>query len=196
MIRAIGRYFHGGENGGRRNVVLAIAVYGALALTAAVLLARLQSTQSRMHELLLADDRAVFNRATVEYSRTVEAVLRAEASPKPGDVDLIRRRFDILHNRLTLFQSSSEATVLLKDLPCFPVLVAKLDQTLQSADTVLDGTRGPLSPADNARLMAALDALRPPLEATLAGVLASSGQHRDAMQGELDQLYVLLDTSV
>jgi PAS domain S-box-containing protein len=196
MVRAIGRYFREGEHGGRRNVVLGVAVYAVLALTAALLLARLQQTQSRMNELLLADDRAFFNRATVEYSRTVEAVLRAAAAPKPGDTDLIRRRFDILHNRLALFQAGSEATVLLEDLPSFPVLVAKLEDTLRISDAVLDNAQGPLPQADNARLIAALDALRPSLEATLAGVIASSGQHRDAMQSELDQLYVLLDTSV
>jgi PAS domain S-box-containing protein len=197
MIQAIGRYLRSGENGGRRNVVLAIAVYAVLALTAVVLLARLQQTQNRMHELLVSDDRAIFNRATVEYSRAVEAVLRAQAAPKPGNTDLVRRRFDILHNRLTIFQAGSEATLLLEDLPSFRVLVAKLGDTLRISDAVLDVEHGPtLSPESTAHLMAALDALRPPLEATLAGVIASSGQHRDALQSELDQLYVLLDTSV
>ncbi len=109
-----------------------------------------------MNELLLSDDRAFFNRATVEYSRTVEAVLRSRADPQPGDTDLIRRRFDILHNRLSLFESGSQATVLLEDLPSFPVLVAQLGETLRISDAVLDGAGDQtLSPDAKARLMAA-----------------------------------------
>jgi PAS domain S-box-containing protein len=197
MIPAVGKLLRSNDVSGRLGVIAAAALYALLAVALAVFIVRLQQAESRMHDFLANDDRSMFNRTSVEFARSVEAVLRSAAAPAPGDAAEVRERFDILQNRLSVFQADSDATRFVNGVPAFMEFEAALEATLQVSDAVFAReTNDTLSTSGKTQLLSALDALRPRLESTIAAVVAMSARRRDVLQKELDQLHVLMDASV
>jgi PAS domain S-box-containing protein len=184
--------------GSRTRLSLA-ASGGAYVLLAAISIAffvQLQGGETRMRDFLVRDDRTMFSRTSLEYERAIQALQNAVNSQLPLDVQSVRGPIDILHNRLTVFNARSDATQFVNGLPEFERFVRTLDGALAEADRILDLQGETLSRDAAGRTLAALDTVRPLLEAAVGKVIANSAAQRDALQRDLDQLQTLTVTSM
>jgi PAS domain S-box-containing protein len=184
---------------GRARWVFAIAAVGYVVLAAVsiVFFVQLQRAETQMRDFLGTDDHTMFSRTGFEYERAIRVLLRATGGSTPVSIDKVRQPIDILYNRLSVFRDGTEATRFVQGLPEYGRLVAALEHSLAAADGILKAESGPtLSAEGGARLLTALDTLRPPLEAAIGAVIVSSAAKRDALQSDLEQVRTLMFASV